>query len=142
MRSIGSPPMPPLALISSTAISIETLAACPHSAPLPVSDTWQPIFTLRPASLAPCPCAGGATTARPMATVSQVAKGPARFIGHSLGKLYLSDATASVFRWRASYRLSGRLRSSLAKLRRATAEVGALHLRRIEQAGAGSGEHN
>src|ERR1700747_1916536 len=89
MRSIGSPPTPPLALISSTAISIETLAACPHSAPFPVSETWQPIFTLRPASLAPCACAGGSVTAKAAAALSQAAKCPARFIGHSLeGSIY------------------------------------------------------
>src|SRR5262249_6495925 len=97
MSSIGSPPMPPLALISSTAISIETFAAWPHSAPLPVSETWQPIFTLRPASLAPCPCAAGTATAKAAAAVSQVAKDPARIIGHSPGSFYLSDARHRFF---------------------------------------------
>src|SRR5215471_895659 len=50
MRSIGNPPMPPLALISSTAISMESFAVWPHSAPLPVNDARQPILTLRPES--------------------------------------------------------------------------------------------
>ena len=44
--------MPPLALISSTAISMEIFAPWPHSAPLPVSEAKQPILTLRPSSLA------------------------------------------------------------------------------------------
>src|ERR1041384_7626605 len=55
------PPTPPLALISSTAISIEALPATPHSAPLPVTGTRQPIFTLRPARLAACDDCGSAS---------------------------------------------------------------------------------
>src|ERR1700730_5907975 len=126
MRSIGTPPTPPLALISSTAISIDTLAAWPHSAPLPVADTWQPIFTLRPASLAPCAWTSGTARARAAATASQTAKSPALLMDHSPGKLYLSDAT-HVFSAHAvgtSYRLSERLRSSPHALCRAAAEGG------------------
>src|SRR5258708_51124 len=48
--------MPPLALISSTAISIESFAPWPHSAPLPVRETRQPILTLRPSTLAAPSC--------------------------------------------------------------------------------------
>src|SRR5260370_37903334 len=51
MSSIGRPPMPPAALISSTAISMEIFAVWPHSAPLPLKGTKQPILTLRPSSL-------------------------------------------------------------------------------------------
>src|SRR4029453_1940317 len=51
---IGRPPLPPLALISSTAISIDGLAPWPHSAPLPVKGTKQPILTVRPSSFAVC----------------------------------------------------------------------------------------
>src|SRR5215467_10648035 len=50
MSSMGRPPTPPLALISSTAISMESFAVWPHSAPLPVNDARQPILTLRPES--------------------------------------------------------------------------------------------
>src|SRR5215510_13386738 len=50
MSSMGRPPTPPLTLISSTAISMESFAVWPHSAPLPVNDTRQPILTLRPES--------------------------------------------------------------------------------------------
>src|SRR5262249_38603255 len=50
MSSMGRPPTPPLALISSTAISIDSLAVCPHSAPLPVNEAKQPTLTLLPES--------------------------------------------------------------------------------------------
>src|SRR5215510_2716486 len=50
MSSMGRPPTPPLTLISSTAISMESFAVWPHSAPLPVNDARQPILTLRPES--------------------------------------------------------------------------------------------
>src|SRR6202011_4089065 len=77
-------------------------------------------------------------------TASQTAKSPALLMDHSPGKLYLSDAT-HVFSAHAvgtSYRLSERLRSSPHGLCRAAAEVGALHLRRVEQARTGSREHD
>src|ERR1700730_13131 len=112
MRSIGSPPTPPLALISSTAISIDTLAAWPHSAPLPVSDTLQPIFTLRPASLAPCPSAAGAVMASAAATASQAAKVGAGLIGHSPWKIRYFCCSHSALQppSRASYRLPASVR--------------------------------
>src|SRR5712691_400753 len=81
MSSIGTPPTPPLALISSTAISMEALAACPHSAPFPVKGTWQPIFTLRPDSLVPCASAEDDATNATAASAVDVTKIPASLIG-------------------------------------------------------------
>src|SRR5437016_2275247 len=71
------PPTPPLALISSTAISIEALPATPHSAPLPVTGTRQPILTLRPARLAALLDCGTAS-ATSAASASEL---PRTFIG-------------------------------------------------------------
>src|SRR5712691_90551 len=81
MSSIGTPPTPPLALISSTAISMEALAACPHSAPFPVKGTWQPIFTLRPDSLVPCASAVDDARSTAVASAVDVTKIPASLIG-------------------------------------------------------------
>src|SRR6516162_3475108 len=61
MSSMGRPPTPPLALISSTAISMESFAVWPHSAPLPVNDAMQPILTLRPESFCASPFSVDAT---------------------------------------------------------------------------------
>src|SRR5437660_273835 len=72
------PPTPPLALISSTARSIETLAAVPHSAPLPVIEARQPIFTLRPARLA---ASDGCGSAAAMITNAHADKIFERLIG-------------------------------------------------------------
>src|SRR6185312_4362854 len=69
--------MPPFALISSTARSIEGLAPWPHSAPLPVNGTRQPILTCRPASFA----ASASCTGRAANTIAAAASDMIRLIG-------------------------------------------------------------
>jgi len=86
MSSIGTPPMPPLALISSTAISIESLAPWPHSAPLPVSETRQPILTLRPSSLAASALCVDEMKSAMAAAASELANVPERLIVSALPK--------------------------------------------------------
>ena len=65
--------MPPAALISSTAISMEALPAWPHSVPLPVRGVMAPILTVRPdnwpASAAIIGTATNAATATAIAVI-------------------------------------------------------------------------
>src|SRR5215813_10536360 len=123
MSSIGKPPIPPFALISSTAISMDTLAASPHSAPLPVSEAWQPILTLRPARLA-----ASALFTPPTANIVAIA---ASDIIKWLERLMLLPS-----HWLLSLRYSASLSC------RVLSEIGASDLWHVQKRFAGPAQHD